>query len=1031
LLHLEIALHYHFQETGNLEVLNKSISVGEYYARLSPEGEARTGGLLNLGGFLMTRFRRLGDFGDLDRAVSIQEDALELTPDSHPDKAGLLENHSYFLYHRFECLGNLEDLNLSVSQSQDAIRLTPDGHPGKGSRLNRLAESAITRFERLGDLGDLNTAVLHRQAAFDITPDGDPVKPELLSYLSDDLRQRFEHCGELDDLRRSVSSAEQSVHLTPDGPTKRLRLNNLANSLMARFQRLGEIDDLNTAISIRGDVVQLTPDGDSAKAMVLSNCGNSLYARFEQFGDLGDLKKAVVVQEDAVRQTPERDPYKPLRLHNLGNSLFARFERLGNLSDLNECVGTQMKGISLIPDGHHFKPSMLNSLGRSLFHRFTRLGNIGDLNVSVTLMVDAVRLTPKGHAEESMRSNNLGNSLAERFQRLGNFDDLQKSMSMLEEVVRITPEGHPDRPMWLNNLGNAIFQKFKVLGDYSDLEKIIHLYRSTASASIGPAHVRFRAASWWAKLAQLGNHASLMDAYCVAIDLLPELAWLGLSISDRHHHITEAGSLVRNAAATAIIHDQPETAVEWLEQGRSIIWGQMLHLRTPVDALKQKHPGLAAELIHLSSQLEEAATRSSDWEMKNPGPQKSPEASAGLSHENAYKQAKLLQKIRELEGFERFLLPKTISELSVAAQEGPVVFLNVSDIRCDALILVPGLSEEVMHLPLTDFTAKHSEDLKESLESLTSNTGLSNRLLGKREGTQVDPEDLFTQILSELWVRLVKPILDSLAITTPKQDSFQRIWWCPTGPLTFLPIHAAGLYGRSNVFGPKVSDFVISSYTPSLAALIAGRRPQSVHHHAPQLLAVAQPSAFGHRHIPGTQQEIDYIQLHSRGKLPVMRLEKESATVGSVQKGMMDSSWAHFACHGVQDAVDPTQSALLVAGSERLTLSSIIKLSLPHADFAFLSACQTAAGDQKLQDESIHLAAGMLLAGYRGVIATMWTIMDNEAPQVAADVYQHLLSISPPDPTRAAEALHLAVRMLCEGAGGRSFSRWVPFIHVG
>jgi hypothetical protein len=62
----------------------------------------------------------------------------------------------------------------------------------------------------------------------------------------------------------------------------------------------------------------------------------------------------------------------------------------------------------------------------------------------------------------------------------------------------------------------------------------------------------------------------------------------------------------------------------------------------------------------------------------------------------------------------------------------------------------------------------------------------------------------------------------------------------------------------------------------------------------------------------------------------------------------------------------------------------------------------------------------------------MWSIMDNDAPQVAEDVYKHLLKTSPPDPTRAAEALHLAVRNLREGSEGKkSFFHWVPFIHVG
>ncbi|KAJ6532360.1 hypothetical protein B0H19DRAFT_1272661 [Mycena capillaripes] len=220
-----------------------------------------------------------------------------------------------------------------------------------------------------------------------------------------------------------------------------------------------------------------------------------------------------------------------------------------------------------------------------------------------------------------------------------------------------------------------------------------------------------------------------------------------------------------------------------------------------------------------------------------------------------------------------------------------------------------------------------------------------------------------------------------------QEAKFFKTYFTVDGPLTFLSIHAAGLCGRDDEFGSKLSDFVISSYTPSMAALI--ERSPTGSPKVSRLLAVAQPNAFG-----------------QVGKLPVLRLEKDTATVDWVKAGMLNSDW----------------SALLLAGKEQLTLSSIIKLSL-RGNFAFLSACQTATGDKKLQEESVHLAAGMILAGYRGVIATMWTIMNNDALQVAGDVYEHLFKTSPPDSTRAAEALHLAARNLREQSGGKkSFS---------
>jgi CHAT domain-containing protein len=258
-----------------------------------------------------------------------------------------------------------------------------------------------------------------------------------------------------------------------------------------------------------------------------------------------------------------------------------------------------------------------------------------------------------------------------------------------------------------------------------------------------------------------------------------------------------------------------------------------------------------------------------------------------------------------------------------------------------------------------------------------------------------------------------------------------RIWWCPTGPLAFLPIHAAGIYGEDQAVGSKLSDFLISSYTPSLTALIEGFRTRSEYKEDLQLLAVTQPSANGQHNIPGTLEEIKSIKMHAKGKVPVLWLDKDGATVEEVGKGMKNSRWVHFACHGVQSP-SPTESALLVAGSSRLMLSKIIELSLPKADLAFLSACQTATGSRELQDESVHLTAGMVLAGYRSVIGTMWSIGDNVAPQIASDVYGHLLEVSPPDPTRAAEALHLAVQKLQDRLGAKkSFLHWVPFIHFG
>ena len=119
------------------------------------------------------------------------------------------------------------------------------------------------------------------------------------------------------------------------------------------------------------------------------------------------------------------------------------------------------------------------------------------------------------------------------------------------------------------------------------------------------------------------------------------------------------------------------------------------------------------------------------------------------------------------------------------------------------------------------------------------------------------------------------------------------------------------------------------------------------------------------------------------------------------------------------------------ADRRRLKLSDIIVLSRPRGGFAFLSACQTATGNKDLSDEAIHITAGMLFAGYNGVIGTMWSISDSLAPRVARDVYEHLFrSGTRPDYRDSARALHDAVGRLRDSRRG-SFVEWLPFIYVG
>ena len=248
------------------------------------------------------------------------------------------------------------------------------------------------------------------------------------------------------------------------------------------------------------------------------------------------------------------------------------------------------------------------------------------------------------------------------------------------------------------------------------------------------------------------------------------------------------------------------------------------------------------------------------------------------------------------------------------------------------------------------------------------------------------------------------------------------MWWCPTGPFTYLPIHAAA----------QSTNF-IQSYTSILGALIQANERQKV---VPAGKNTVTVTAVGvsdipgkpHLHLSSVVSEIKKIGSVVGNDRTHTLLGKE-ATLENVSSCLTVSSWLHIACHGKQDPTMPLKSGLLLYDGT-LELGQILNTSLPNAEFVFLSACQSATGDARLVNESMHLAGGLIFAGFHAAIGTLWNMRDSDGPKLAESVYQQLFSNGrSAKVTETAEALQVAVQKLRDG--GAQFQHWVPFIHIG
>jgi len=175
------------------------------------------------------------------------------------------------------------------------------------------------------------------------------------------------------------------------------------------------------------------------------------------------------------------------------------------------------------------------------------------------------------------------------------------------------------------------------------------------------------------------------------------------------------------------------------------------------------------------------------------------------------------------------------------------------------------------------------------------------------------------------------------------------------------------------------------------------------------------------------------------GNIQFLSLEGEAATVNRVKLEMESHRSIHFACHANQNTENPLKSCFYLHDGP-LELMEIIKQKIAYCDLAFLSACQTSTGNEKLSEEAVHLAAGMLAVGYRSVVATMWSINDYYGPKVAENFYKYLLDQGKTVPGKprldcasGAYALHHAIQSIRERVGDteQGLLMWVPYVHFG
>ena len=655
--------------------------------------------------------------------------------------------------------------------------------------LERLSESADSsylfgtllnaRFVETNKEDDIKHALSAYEQALDHTTTDDPSYPLYIHAIGSALLNRFRVFGRFDDIESSIRLLNLSVSSTPsDVTTLPDRLSKLGIAYRLRFNHTGDLADIESAISNQQKGVHLTPNGHLELQSRLGSLGVSFKNRFQRKGDLADIENAIASTESAVKLISDNDFDMPYWLGNLGSYHQMLFKRTQDPAHSQIGISYHQKALQVAPKEHPKRSSLMHDLGVSFQIRFARTGNLEDAANAISNQQNSVDLTPDDRSIKPLLLRSLGISFLARFKQTQDLADIESSISNHQLAVRLTPEGHADMPYRLGSLANSQRSRFELTGRTEDIHSAITSYRRAANHISGPPHVRLSAAREWALLSRQFDRPQSLDAFRLVIELLSQVAGLEQTIHKRHASLVDVFDLTTSGTAAALDEGVTTTAVEWLEQGRCLVWNQINQLRAPVDNLRAYDPLLADRFVRVALALEQSGCRqeeSSSFSEENMGRMITIQDEVHTHVHLAKEWNNMLSEIRGIPDFHDFLRPpKTSDLLAGLPPNGPTITFNICKDRCDALALLPG-SDVPLHIPLERFSLEQAIQLRDALQACLKERGVRMREVDRstlripwRKGKEV----AVSKILSELWLQVCKPIMDHLGYLVSSHSKF-------------------------------------------------------------------------------------------------------------------------------------------------------------------------------------------------------------------------------------------------------------------
>ena len=496
---------------------------------------------------------------------------------------------------------------------------------------------------------------------------------------------------------------------------------------------------------------------------------------------------------------------------------------------------------------------------------------------------------------------------------------------------------------------------------------------------------------------QAAEHSSSSRA---AAEALGELAELALD----QDATVEARALNERALFYAQVTNAPET--QFFAQWRA---ARLAHRTGPTqDALAAYRRALTS-LARIKSDLASALWAAQESFTQRIGP-----AYLGLADlllqdaaaaQDASAKREALREIQQtLESFRQIELEDYFRDDCVARYLARA--RGIEQVSSRTAVLYPVPLADRLELVVTIGEAIHQITVPVGLEVLEREARSLRALLEKRTTYQYLPHArrLYDWILRPLQTVLERAQVDTLVLV-------------PDRPLRNIPL--AALHDGK--------QFVIARYAVAIAPSLTLVEPVPLKTEAATVLASGlTQSVQGFAALPHVGTELDALERLRTGAM----LRDRTFTTANLEQELRTRRYSivHVASHAQFEA-DSRRSFVLTYDG-RLTIDRLedqMKLNRYRdqpVELLFLSACQTAAGDERA---ALGLAGVAVKAGARSALATLWHINDQASSLLVAEFYRHLGQ----NGVSKAEALRRAQLSLFGDLRYRHPGYWSPFLVIG